>query len=287
MGYVTSVLTLIRWPNCILAALATLVGGYLQVDGPRQPDLILMATVIGLLCGAGNALNDRLDITGDRINHPERPLPQGDLTLTEASLTALILAGTGLMLCLFLTVEALLLAVLTMAALVWYDVRLKRVSIVGNAIVALLGAMAVIAGGVAAGGDIWQWPGTHFPALLAFLLHFAREMTKDIADIEGDRVVGFTTFPISRSPEVALNLASLAITLMVILTLAPMLYGWYGPAYAYIVVPAVDLPLLVILVALHTRSRPSTLRLANAAFKFGLLAGLAALFAGGALQRIS
>lgn len=283
MGYAVSVIRLVRILNCALAAVAALVGGYLQTLEPRLPELYLFAFIVALLCGAGNALNDRLDIDADRINHPNRPLPAGALKPTEASLVAvsLFLAAAGLSLLLPPTLIATVL--LVSGLLVWYNYHLKRLPIIGNLIIAFLGGLIVVAGGVAAGGDPLELPGSLFPAALAFLLHFAREMTKDVEDLEGDRVVGFQTYPIRRTARRALNLAAVTVAALAVLTLAPIYFGWYNGFYTPIVIFTVDLPLLAMLIVLYRDTRPTTLRAASMVYKFGMVTGLVAVFLGGVI----
>ncbi len=265
----------------MLAGFAVLVGGYLQTLQPDRFQLYLFALVAALVCGAGNALNDRLDIEGDRVNHPRRPLPLGTLRTTEASLVALTLGVAGLALSLLLDLRLVAIVVGAEALLVWYNFRLKRIAIVGNTVVAFLGAVTVISGGIASDGDIMQLPGSVFPAALAFFLHLAREMTKDMQDIPGDRVVGFATYPLRRDPHAALTVASLSAGLMVILTLLPVYMHWYNQIYLIITVLTVDIPLLVTLILLHKESKPETLRVANLVFKLGLVMGLLAVYLGG------
>jgi len=265
----------------VLAGFAALVGGYLQTLQPDRFQLYLFALVASFVCGAGNALNDRLDIEGDRVNHPRRPLPLGSLRTTEASLVALILGAAGLALSLLLDLRLVAIVAGAEALLVWYNFRLKRIAVVGNVVVAFLGAATVISGGVASGGDIMQLPGSVFPAALAFFLHLAREMTKDMQDIPGDRVVGFSTYPLRRNPHAALTVASLSAGLMVILTLLPVYMHWYNQVYLIITILTVDIPLLVTLILLHKESKPKTLRVANLVFKLGLVMGLLAVYLGG------
>ncbi len=276
-----NVLRLIRIQNCVLAAFAVIVGGYLQSLQPDKFQLYLFALIAALVCGAGNALNDRLDIEGDKVNHPRRPLPLGALRSTEASLVALLLGIAGLSLSILLEFHLVLIVLSAEALLVWYNFRLKRIAIVGNVVVALLGAVTIVSGGIASGGDIWILPGSLFPAALAFFLHLAREMTKDIQDLAGDRVVGFATYPLKRDPKAALTIASLAAGIMVVLSLLPIYAGWYNQTYVFITVLTVDVPLLVILILLNIESKPKTLRAANLIFKLGLVMGLLAVYLGG------
>jgi len=230
VSYVISIFQLIRIQNCLLAALAVIVGGYLQTLQPDSFQLYVFALIAALVCGSGNALNDRLDIEGDKVNHPGRPLPLGALRTTEASLLALVFGLVGLVLSFILDLKLTLIVISAEALLLWYNFHLKRIAIVGNIVVAFLGAITVIAGGLASGGDIRQLPGSVFPAALAFFLHLAREMTKDMQDAPGDRIVGFATYPLKRNQSAALNVASVSVGLMVLLSLLPPFLNWYNSA---------------------------------------------------------
>ncbi len=249
---------------------------------PNLFQLFLFALIAGLVCGAGNALNDRLDIEGDRVNHPDRPLPLGTLRAIEASVVAIVLGGAGLALSLLLEWHLIAIVVGSEALLVWYNFRLKKIAIVGNVVVALMGAVTVISGGIASGGNILQLPGSVFPAALAFFLHLAREMTKDIQDVAGDRIVGFSTYPVTRNPRAALTIATLSAGVMVLLTLLPVYLNWYNQTYIFIALLTVDVPLLVILILLNIESKPKTLKAATLIFKLGLVMGLLAVYLGGA-----
>ena len=284
MNYLLAAFRLIRLPNCLMVGVAVLLGAYLQTLTPQKPDIYLIALAAMFLCAAGNSLNDSLDIAPDRINHPERPLPSGDLSSASANIITLIFSLLSLICSIALPFRGMVMIMAMLVALVWYNYYLKRIPIVGNLIVALLGAVTVVAGALVAGGTIWKLPGAWLPSALAFFLHFAREMTKDMQDTDGDRQAGYATMPITAGSKVTLNLAAVSIGMMTLLSLAPVYLNWYGKTYTYLVILTVDIPLLVVLYKLYRNQSESSIRVANTIFKLGLGFGLLAIYMGGAMN---
>ena len=87
---------LFRLPVGILAGLAGCASIYvLDAEAPLS---LYMLTAIMLICmtSAACAINDYWDIGKDRIDHPERPLPLGQLSLSQAWWAAVTLFGCAL-----------------------------------------------------------------------------------------------------------------------------------------------------------------------------------------------
>ena len=78
---------------------------------------------------------------------------------------------------------ALLIVVLSIALLYFYSARLKRTVLIGNLVIGLMTGMAFIYGGVVVG----RMERAVVPAIFAFLVNLARELLKDVEDMEGDR----------------------------------------------------------------------------------------------------
>ena len=212
-------------------ALAILLGGYVARTGAWFE--IILATVIGfLLAGAANAWNDYRDIEIDRINQPQRALPAGMINLQEANWFALILNAVAILLSLAISGPAVLMTLAFTLILYVYSWRLKSTVLLGNCTIALVSAMTVIFGGVAAGNPrptLWL-------AVIIWVAILGREVLKTIADYEGDlgqqcRTIA-TVWGKSRARLVFYGV-------MVVSVMAMMLPHWlqlYRPVYAYIVI---------------------------------------------------
>jgi len=148
-----------------------------------------------------NAYNDITDIETDRSNRPERPLPSGRLNLDEA--TNAMRASLFLSV-LFLVIGAVNLSDSTMdeeaivsigiwlvaiILLISYEgVRgsngLKHRGLTGNTAIAAAIGMDVLFGSSAVSGT--TDPKVISLAIMAFFYSLARELIKDIEDMEGD-----------------------------------------------------------------------------------------------------
>src|SRR3989475_4764326 len=86
--YVAPMAGLLRFSrplNCVMSAVGVGVGGVVGVGSAAWGDLalplVLAAAAAAAFTAGGNALNDIFDRGTDRINHPDRPLASGQLTL--------------------------------------------------------------------------------------------------------------------------------------------------------------------------------------------------------------
>ena len=76
-------LRLFRFGNGLMGILGVIIGAFLA-SGTGLVDyvwnlVIASAVVISFMAG-GNALNDYIDREIDKVGHPERPLPRGEIT---------------------------------------------------------------------------------------------------------------------------------------------------------------------------------------------------------------
>ena len=145
--------------------------------------LLLVSISALVLLSAGNAINDYCDYNIDCINRPRRPLPSGRIRRTHALIFAIVLTVIGIYLGILINRNATGIAILVCVALLSYAFWLKRTPFAGNLVVSGLTGLTFIAGGVA----IDSVQGTLIPAIFAFLFTTAREIVKDLEDIEGDK----------------------------------------------------------------------------------------------------
>ncbi|MCH7691327.1 MAG: geranylgeranylglycerol-phosphate geranylgeranyltransferase, partial [candidate division Zixibacteria bacterium] len=242
-------LKLIRIINCIIASAAVLIGAYFTWTSTVYYAPIMSAIAAFLVCAAGNVVNDIVDIDVDLINQPKRVLPAGDISKSAATKLAIALTILAVVVALsinWLVMSAVLLAI---ALLALYNFKAKKIPIFGNLIIALLGALTFLTGGLAVDESLtFALPGPIIPALFAFFFHLAREILKDVEDIEGDRRVGIRTFPQVVGESRAVLAVLVLFFIMVVLTFIPVLAGWFGKAYEILTIYIIDLPLLLLLI---------------------------------------
>ena len=179
--------------------------------------------------------NDYFDLEVDKINHPERPLPSGHVTVTELTAFTILLSICGFVSAAFLGVISFLTAAAIWSIGMVYNWRFKEAGLPGNALVALSVASTFIFGGSAVGGlasgVVWTFGG------LAFLFDFAEEIALGAMDVEGDRQRHSLSLASLKGKKYALHVSSSLFALFVALSLVPFLAGWLG--YPYLAVMAI------------------------------------------------
>mgnify|MGYP000262275068 CR=1 FL=1 len=273
---VRGLIGLVRPPNVAIGFAAVMVAAF--VAGSLQPlcRVLRAALSASLILAGGNSLNDLCDVEEDRRNKPRRPLPSGQVSPRVAGVWAGLLFASGLAVALPLGLRAFCLALLAVGLLVLYDLRLKRLPLVGNVAVASLGGLAFLYGGLVVG----KAEGAVVPAVLAFLFHLGRELVKDAEDVEGDRKAGARTLAAVYGPDVAVRWATCIFLLTILLTPIPFLIGLYRWPYLVSVSVGVDAVLgYVVYVLLGSPDRKALSRISRL-LKADMLVGLAALAAG-------
>lgn len=186
---IISLIKIIRPANAVMAAGAAVLGFWISdVSLHLLPFFLLIIATITAI-GFGNVINDILDIKTDRISHPDRPLPKGELSVRAAIFYTILLCSMSLFCAGFVSTYHLFATIVPITLLIIYSFFLKGTPLSGNFLVAILVAYPLLYGGIG---------GIHFnhliiPAFLAFLLNIAREIIKDIHDKDGDSASGIVT----------------------------------------------------------------------------------------------
>ena len=267
-------LEILRPHNCLMAAVAVVVGAAIASQEPLAPLIALAGLIVFLICGAGNAINDYFDFEIDRINNPSRPLPSGMMPLSFAHVYSLALFALGTALSVFINPLALLLAAFNSLLLYLYAMKIKKRGGIGkNFTVSYLVASPFLFGGIAVGEPLV----TLLLVLLAGLANTSREIIKDIQDYGGDKAF-IATLPSKIGIENAAKLASLVLFLTIATSPLPYFLGILNFNYILVLVPANALFLWVSITFLRNPmgNAKSTQRL----IKIGMALGLAAFLAG-------
>lgn len=271
-------LRLIRTLNCLLASAGVWIGARLTWIDPIYYGPTVASMAAFLICAAGNAMNDLVDVEVDRTNHPQRVLVTGRLGRKYARNVAIGLNSAALVMAAAISFWIAVIGLVTIGLLAAYNLRLKRIPLVGNAVVAMLAGMTFVTGGLAVDPALtFRLPGPLVAATFAFFFHLVREIVKDVQDMEGDRLAGLSSLPLKVGVSRALSLALGLYTVTVLLTYVPVLCDWYGCAYEIITVYLVDLPLLALIIVVWKCPTPRMLAIGSTALKAGMALGLAAL----------
>ncbi len=282
MRRLLSYCSLIRIHNCLMASLGVAVGQYLAAPtGQFRVSAPAMAAAF-FVCGFGNIFNDLRDILSDRINHPQRALPSGQLTVGQAKAMAAVFAVVSVALMIFLGNPGRMISGAALGLLIWYNVALKHTVFGGNAVVALLTALTFILGGSV--GREWGWliaaPGPLAAAGLAFLMHLGREIIKDIGDREGDALAGDQTAAVAIGVPKALVAAWGIFLALIAASLWLYFAGLFSRLYVWTVLSLVVVPLILVMAWVTVRPNRQRCQIAGTVIKAQMLAGTAALVLG-------
>ncbi|MEM2988729.1 MAG: geranylgeranylglycerol-phosphate geranylgeranyltransferase [Candidatus Bathyarchaeia archaeon] len=278
-------LRIIRPINCLMTGLAVLVGTLiaLAIPGPEGVNhrLPLGFSTGFLLTGASMAVNDYYDRHIDAINEPDRPIPSGLVKPWEALALTVVLAALGLLAAHSTSPECFMIALASLAISLLYSTKGKRTGLIGNLMVSACVAIPFLYGGFVAGRGLE--PLLVIFASMAFLSNAGREVTKGIADAEGDRARGIRTVAVAKgnrtAAELALALFSLAVALSAIPPFSGLVSAWYIPP-----VVVADLGFLrSSLRVLRNPSRPEALKAKGSALLWMAL-GMAAFLAGSLIR---
>ncbi|MDF1545729.1 MAG: geranylgeranylglycerol-phosphate geranylgeranyltransferase [bacterium] len=269
---------LIRIQNCLIALAAVLLGAHLTEAAPAYYRPLIVSLAAFLLCAAGNSMNDILDIESDRINHPDRVLVTGALSREAAVRVTSLTTGLAVLLAV-MSGWFLLLVLFAAAGLLWfYNSMGKHLPIVGNLIVALLGSVLFLVGGMAVDfRATFVLPGPIIPAAIAFGFHLLREIIKDIEDMAGDESVTSGTIAIKLGQKNSLHLAFMVHLVTVAAVLWPVVAGWYSGLYAWVASVGVLFPNSIVLMSLLRRPTQSLIATTTRVLKLTMVIGVAAL----------
>jgi geranylgeranylglycerol-phosphate geranylgeranyltransferase len=256
-------------PNLALSAAGVAIGGVLAQGRFAIPGMLRLAMLSAIGLGAaGNVANDIADQEIDRVNRPGRPLVNGGLSVNVAVIVGGLLGGAGLLAAWLVDMRVFALGLAALAVMLVYSPLLKRHGIAGNLAVAVVASVPLIYGAMAVG---W-WRAGLVASGLAAILHFAREIVKDLEDVSGDAALGRRTIPIVFGRETAFLIAAATLVAFVPASFAPFFASWYGRRYA-IAVGLIDLGVGILIARLLDRQLTG----ARAGIKAAMLAGLLAL----------
>ena len=256
-----------------MAAGAILSGGLDALYGENAFQVWLTMLSAALIGGAGNAINDYFDYEIDAVNRPDRPIPSGQVSLKTALIISLVLALGGIIISIYLSLGHLALAIISSVLLFFYSSTLKLKGFLGNLTVAGIIAISLLYGGASTGNMLAALPGFIF----AFLLVLAREIIKDIEDLEGDESFNAQTLPIVLGVEPASRISQLIIWSLIVISPLPFVFLGYGGWYMALVI-VLALSLLSTLILLNsTNLKKEVYSIVSHRLKASMIIGIGAL----------
>lgn len=303
MKLLTAFFKLIRYPNLLYIGLTQFLLQYCVVApllrfngespslGPLSFFLLSLSTV--LIAAAGYIINDYFDINIDIINKPDKMVLDKIINRRWAMAwhTIFNMAGVSIGFIVAWRIGQIYLGFTQVfcSLLLWfYSTSFKRQVLIGNVMISLLTALAVVVVGFyekqiyesfeaimsPVGRKLIQIIGVY--ALFAFMISLVREIVKDLEDMIGDSKDGCRTIPIVWGVLPAKRLCYgllLALQVLILLTeLRIALVGWYA-AIIYLLV-LVQLPCLYIYLQLKKAHLPEHYHKVSSMVKVIMLTGI-------------
>ena len=248
--------TLFRFGNSLTGLIGVIFGSLLALDQIPRGDLASITILHGLSVWAfmcsWNALNDILDVEIDKLNQPNRPLPSGDISLNNAKFLTAILMCFSLFCLVYAgyisssiedgfenwapSILIWLLAIFLLTnyeASSNYSLKLKDRGLPGNFAISLSVGMVILFG--AAGVFEPTEPRVLSLFFIGISYNLAREIVKDIEDMEGDE--GRNTLAMRIGVEKARVLAWMILLLTMVSILAPFALEIFPASHLLLIIP--------------------------------------------------
>lgn len=181
---------ILRPGNAVMAVIAILLMAI--ISGKFTLEVLMAAIVVFIVTGAGNGINDYFDHKIDAINKPQRPIPSGRISLKNALIYSISLFVIGTIIAFAINWLLGMIAFLSSLLMIYYARDLKAKCLIGNMSISFLTGLCFVFGGIA----VNQIMVSIYLGFYAFLMTMAREIVKDMEDMEGDKEEGATTLPI-------------------------------------------------------------------------------------------
>jgi geranylgeranylglycerol-phosphate geranylgeranyltransferase len=203
MSKLKAIWELMRLEHGVMIAIAILIGSLIALKGEGLPsfDKFILTFFTALFLEASTfALNDFYDLEIDKKNMREdRPLVRGDLLPNSALYLFFIFFPLGIICSIFVNLACFVIALITALLAVLYDMKMKKIKLIGNFYIAYVMAIPFVFGGAAVVANESLFfeidPSIYIIAFIAFLTGSGREIMKDVMDFEGDKEKGVKSFP--------------------------------------------------------------------------------------------
>ena len=237
-SFILGSIIIMRPINCLMGSLTVIIGLLNTRTGSLFDILLLINAILGILtyffiAASGMIINDIYDVEIDNINRPERPIPSGSVSLTQAKILFFLTLGIGIMISIIhsfifsLGIVNIILA-LFFGFIGWlYSAWGKKQGFIGNIIVSISFSIGLIYGAVLNSIAIPIY--IYFFFLTSFFLLLSREIVKGCEDIEGDKTKGVKTLAIKLGTKKAIIFSLLFEILAVVFFILPLITNIINP----------------------------------------------------------
>ncbi len=249
--------------------------------------LLMLSTL--LIAAGGYVVNDYLDTDIDEVNKSGKIIIGNTISKNAAWNLYIALSLIGLAAAVYPAYEIgnvnfVLIQVVSVGLLWFYSYSYKRQPLIGNLVISALSSLVVFLPGyyeAMAESNLYKTISVNFFFInaftaFAFLTTFAREIIKDMEDMEGDRSANCRTFPIIAGI-VPAKITAIFFSLIVMAAIAYIQYSMYESqdyiSLVYFLI-AVQLPSLWLIVKTARAKEKNDFRFASRLSKLVMVGGI-------------
>lgn len=279
---IAGVLQIFRPELPFAAGVCVILGEWIALGKfPSMGQILLGFVSVFFISGSALVLNDYFDLEVDKVNMPERPLPSGILSPSDALYLTGFAILAGLTASLLISITAFISCAIACVVGILYNWKFKEAGLVGNLMVSSCVAFTFLFGGMAV-GDPWNVIVWCFAAM-AFLIDLGEEIAGDAMDMEGDKKRDSRSLAIRMGRNTALAISSTLFGLVIAISFLPVIFGWLGTSYLFMV--SIMNGLMIFFTVRLVRSRTSREgRSAMRGIYLGALVGMLAFLLGQIFQ---
>ena len=227
-------LKILRPINGLMSVFAVFIAAML-VGFPISMELLLAFIVVFLVSSAGMVINDYFDYDIDRVNRPKRPLPSGKISKKGALVYSILLFLIANVVAFYLNIYMFGLAILNTFIAFVYSWKIKKVLLFGNILVSWLVASTFFFGSLLN-------ESIEVIIIMLFMLSFsanmAREITKSIEDMKGDKKAKANTLPIVAGKNFSYLIACAFVIFSIVFSFMPYIFDLLNSYYLVLVIIA-------------------------------------------------
>ena len=187
--------------NLLISIICVLLSAFILNE--LTENLLPIISVIFLLGGFSNIINDIIDYKIDYANNLNRPIASNIISIKGAFLYSLLLLLIACIIIInFNILTRLLIFIIIIPLIILYTPFFKKIPLLGNVIVSFILSMVFIITSTYLLGEIHS--DIIPPFIFSFFLMLIREIVKDIADLEGDKKFNIQTLPVKFGIDTAL-----------------------------------------------------------------------------------
>ncbi|MGB9719208.1 MAG: UbiA family prenyltransferase [Candidatus Anstonellales archaeon] len=271
---------LTRFDHALMLAFAVFIGESIVLGSP--PPLtgpILLSLFVPLFAEMGAfSLNDYFDIATDRANKRlDRPLVRGTINENSVVVFAFLTFAISLILSSSINENAFSIVLIFVVLSILYNIWLKDVAILGNAAVAASMGIPFIFASYVVSTEIKAIAYVLF--LIAFIIGMAREIIKDIEDVEGDKTIRKSkTLPIIIGKKYAAMAASVLLLLFIPASAYPFISYFALSSLSLVTLLASYASILYFAVTFYKNPTREYARFTRTVLLYTMFIGLFALF---------